>query len=186
MRLMRFTSLFAALLLASVAAFAAAPIRIAVDATDAPRDVIHSRLTIPVAPGPLTLWYPKWIPGEHGPTGPIVQVAGFRISANGQTIPWSRDLTEMYEMHVDVPAGVSSIDVDFDFLDPVGTGAQGNLSFTAMFTRTPVLCASHQTLTSANRPVVFSRSRTMSSVSTSSVSPIAMPATERTVDSSVR
>ena len=122
MRLVRFTSLFAALLLVSAAASAAAPIRIAVDATDAPRDVIHSHLTIPVAPGPMTLWYPKWIPGEHGPTGPIVQVAGFRISANGQTLPWSRDLTEMYEMHVDVPAGVSSIDVDFDFLDPVGTG----------------------------------------------------------------
>jgi hypothetical protein len=70
--------------------------------------------------------------------------------------------------------------------DAVGTGAQGNLSFTAMFTRTPVLCGSHQTLTSANRPVVFRRSRTMSSVSISIVSPIDTPATERTVDSSVR
>src|SRR5262249_19789039 len=70
--------------------------------------------------------------------------------------------------------------------EPVGTGAQGNLSFTAMFTRTPVLYCSHQTLTSANRPVVLRRSRTMSSVSISSVSPIETPATERTVDSSVR
>src|SRR5262245_28016325 len=70
--------------------------------------------------------------------------------------------------------------------EPVGTGAQGNLSFTEMFTRTPVLYCSHQTFTSENRPVVLRRARTVSSVSISSVSPIDTPAAVRTVDSSVR
>ena len=109
-------------LLIATAAHAAAPIRIVVDATDAPRDVLHAHLTIPAAAGSLALYYPKWIPGEHGPTGPIVQIAGLHIAANGQNLPWSRDPKEMYEMRVDVPTGANSVTVDFDFLDPVGTG----------------------------------------------------------------
>lgn len=123
MRLLRLTSLFLALLLVSAVAFAATPIRITVDATDAPRDVLHAHLTIPAAAGPLTLWYPEWIPGEHGPTGPLVQMAGLHISANNQTVTWTRDPVEMYAMHVDVPSGATSINVDFDYLDPVGTGS---------------------------------------------------------------
>ena len=109
-------------LLIATAAHAATPIRIVVDATDAPRDVLHAHLTIPATAGSLALFYPKWIPGEHGPTGPIVQTAGLRVAANGQTLPWSRDPKEMYEMRVDVPSGANSVTVDLDFLDPVGTG----------------------------------------------------------------
>lgn len=108
--------LFAAIVLAQ-------PIRITVDATDAPRRVLHSHLVIPVQPGPLALWYPKWIPGEHGPTGPLTQMVGLKISANGNTIAWSRDLRDMFEFHVDVPQGANAIDVDMDYLDPVGSGA---------------------------------------------------------------
>lgn len=113
---------FLATLLLAVSTYAADPIRIVVDATDAPRDILHAQLTIPAAGGPLALFYPKWIPGEHGPTGPIVQMAGLRITSNGQTIPWNRDPREMYEIRVDVPSGASAVKVDFDFLDPVGTG----------------------------------------------------------------
>ena len=119
---MRKTAVLLASLLFAVSLLAAEPIRITVDASDAPRGVVHSHLTIPASPGPLTLWYPKWIPGEHGPTGPLVQVAGFRVSTGGQPIPWTRDLTDMYQLHADVPAGASSIDVDLDYLDPVGSG----------------------------------------------------------------
>ncbi|MGD8827809.1 MAG: hypothetical protein PVG21_03850, partial [Gammaproteobacteria bacterium] len=53
---------------------ASSAIRLTVDVTDAPRKVFHSEMTIPVRPGSLTLYYPKYIPGEHGPTGPIVNV----------------------------------------------------------------------------------------------------------------
>ncbi|HEX9163745.1 MAG TPA: PDZ domain-containing protein [Thermoanaerobaculia bacterium] len=122
MRLTRVLFSFVLTFVAAAVLFAADPIRITIDATDAPHDVLHSRLTIPATAGPLTLYYPKWIPGEHGPTGPIVQTAGLHIAANGQAISWSRDPREMYAMRVDVPSGANSITVDMDFLDPVGTG----------------------------------------------------------------
>src|SRR5437879_6171351 len=85
---------------------AAAPITLSVDATEAPRKLFHARMTMPVTPGPLTLVYPQWIPGEHGPTGPIINLAGLKFTANGKTIPWRRDDVEMYAFHLDVPAGV--------------------------------------------------------------------------------
>src|SRR5882762_4372981 len=66
-------------------------IKLNVDATDAARNVLRTTLTIPVKPGPLTLFYPKWIPGEHSPTGPINDMAGLRLSGNGKSIPWQRD-----------------------------------------------------------------------------------------------
>lgn len=95
-----------------------APITIAVDATEAPRKILHARLSIPANPGPLTLMYPKWIPGEHGPTGPIIDLAGLKLSAAGKPIPWRRDDVEMYAFHIEVPAGASAIDVSLDFLLP--------------------------------------------------------------------
>ncbi|HMF01779.1 MAG TPA: M61 family peptidase [Terriglobia bacterium] len=94
----------------------AQPIRLRVDATEAPRRLYHVDLTIPAAPGPLNLFYPKWIPGEHAPTGPITDVAGLRISSGGRTLEWKRDSVEMFAFHIDVPQGASSVDVKLDFL----------------------------------------------------------------------
>ena len=62
------------------------------DATHAPQKILHAHMQMPVQPGPLTLYYPKWIPGEHMPDGPIINVAGLKFSAGGKTIPWRRDL----------------------------------------------------------------------------------------------
>ena len=101
---------------------AAGPIRLEVDARDAPRKLFHARMTIPASPGPLTLLYPKWLPGEHGPTGPIADVAGFRITAGGRTIPWTRDPIEMYAFLCEVPAGASDIEVSLDLLSPASAG----------------------------------------------------------------
>src|SRR5450432_1152345 len=93
------------------AAGAPAPhVSIVVDATEAPRKIFHARLTIPAKPGSLTLYYPKWIPGEHGPTGPIEDLAGLKFTANGQTLPWRRDLLDGWTFHVEVPAGASCVD----------------------------------------------------------------------------
>src|SRR5207245_10188538 len=100
------------------ASLAAAPITIRVDATEAPMHVLHAHLTIPANPGPLALFYPKWIPGEHGPTGPINGLSGLRFSANVVPVAWHRDPVERYEFHVDVPAGASALDVDLDYLLP--------------------------------------------------------------------
>lgn len=96
-----------------------------VDLRDAPRKIFHAAETIPVQAGPLTLYYPKWIPGEHAPSGPIQNVAGLSFTANGQTLPWRRDLTDMYAIHLEIPRGVSRLDVAFDFLSPTGGGEFG-------------------------------------------------------------
>jgi predicted metalloprotease with PDZ domain len=92
------------------------PITITVDATDAPRKILHADLVIPVQPGDLTLVYAKWIPGEHEASGPIDNLAGIVIQANGQTLPWVRDSINMFAFHVHVPAGVTSLNVHDDFL----------------------------------------------------------------------
>jgi predicted metalloprotease with PDZ domain len=111
------------LLTLPVPIFAAGPaphITIALDATEAPRKIFHARMTIPVTGGPLTLYYPKWIPGEHGPTGPIQDLAGLKFTANGQILKWRRDLLDGWTIHVDVPAGAASVDASLDFLSPAG------------------------------------------------------------------
>jgi predicted metalloprotease with PDZ domain len=92
------------------------PIHVTVDVTDAPRKILHAQLSIPVKAGDLTLVYPKWIPGEHGPTGPIDNLAGLVIRAGDRELPWKRDDVNMFAFHVTVPEGVSSLDVKLDFL----------------------------------------------------------------------
>src|SRR5207249_9616115 len=95
-------------------------VTISLDATEAPRKIFHAHLTIPASPGTLTLYYPKWIPGEHGPTGPIQELAGLKFTANGQILKWRRDLLDGWTIHVDVPAGAASVDASLDFLSPAG------------------------------------------------------------------
>src|SRR4030081_1571217 len=96
--------------------------RISVDATDAPRRLYHARISMPVNAGPLTLVYPKWIPGEHGPTGPRVKLAGLKLTTGGKTIPWRRDDVDMYAFHLEVPAGARELEVALDFLSPTFAG----------------------------------------------------------------
>jgi predicted metalloprotease with PDZ domain len=98
----------------------ATPITITVDATDAPRKMLHADLVIPVQPGDLDLVYAKWIPGEHEASGPIGDLAGIVIKANGQTLPWVRDSADMFKLHVHVPQGVTELQVHDDFLATAG------------------------------------------------------------------
>src|ERR1700678_186102 len=100
------------------------PIILQVDLSDAPRHLLHAHLQIPVSAGPLTLEYPQWIPGDHRPTGPIDNLAGIVMRANGQDLPWRRDDVDMYGFHVDVPSGISQLEVSLDFLaTPGDTGS---------------------------------------------------------------
>jgi predicted metalloprotease with PDZ domain len=92
------------------------PIKVALDLRDAPRKILHARLSIPVQSGPLTLEYPQWIPGEHTPTGPIDNLAGLVISANGETLPWRRDDVNMFSFHLTVPSGAERLEAKVDFL----------------------------------------------------------------------
>jgi predicted metalloprotease with PDZ domain len=102
------------------------PIALSVDLREAPQKILHATEKIPVQPGETTLVYPEWIPGEHGPSGPINNQAGLFITGNGQEIRWERDPVEMYTYHVTVPAGVSELTVKMDFI----TAATGG-GFTA-------------------------------------------------------
>ncbi|KAB7648889.1 M61 family metallopeptidase [Polymorphobacter fuscus] len=102
-----------------------------VDATDTVRGIFHVVETIPVPDaGPMTLLFPKWLPGNHGPRGEISKLAGLVITANGKTLVWKRDEIDVYAFHVDVPAGVRALDVRFDFLTPTA-GNQGRTTVTA-------------------------------------------------------
>src|ERR1700761_9198457 len=99
-----------------------APLTLAVDLTDAPRKILHAAETIPVQPGPMTLVYPEWIPGEHGPTGPVVDQAGFIITTpSGQRVKWERDPVNMYAYHITVPEGTTQLNIKMDFLATAGT-----------------------------------------------------------------
>ena len=95
-----------------------APIKVTVDASHAPEKILHSTMQIPVKPGPLTLVYPKWIPGEHGPTGPITDVTGMQFFAKGQKLAWRRNLDDMYAFDVNVPEGASTLDARLDLVMP--------------------------------------------------------------------
>src|ERR1700692_2746775 len=93
-------------------------VTLSVDASEAPRKMIHAQLRIPAKPGSLTLYYPKWIPGEHGPTGPITDLTGLKFTATGKTLKWRRDLLDGFTFHVEVPAGEKEVIANLDYASP--------------------------------------------------------------------
>jgi len=104
---------------------AAQSIRLHVDLTDAPRNIYHAHLQIPAHPGPMSLVFPKWIPGNHRPSGPIGGLTGIRMESAGHAVVWQRDPVEMYEFHLNVPPGAEALDVSLDAItteDSAGGG----------------------------------------------------------------
>lgn len=93
-------------------------VTIFVDASSAPRKIFHAKLKIPATAGDLILYYPKWIPGEHAPDGPVIDLAGLKFSAGGKTLKWRRDLLDGFTIHVEVPAGENEVNAELDFLSP--------------------------------------------------------------------
>jgi predicted metalloprotease with PDZ domain len=89
---------------------------LSVDATDAPRNILHATLTIPVTSGATTIVYPKWLPGNHRPTGPIQNFTGLHFKAGGKELEWQRDLEDMYSFHLQIPAGVTELQASYDLL----------------------------------------------------------------------
>ena len=108
------------------------PIRLFVDASHSPQKILHAHLQIPVQAGQLTLYYPEWIPGEHMPDGPILNLAGLKFVAAGKPVSWRRDLLDGFTFHLDIPQGVNSLDVNLDFLlSAPATGYSAGASATA-------------------------------------------------------
>jgi predicted metalloprotease with PDZ domain len=95
---------------------APATMSLIVDETRAAQRFVTVHEEINVQAGPLELAYPKWIPGEHGPTGPVVQVAGLSIHAGSRSLAWARDPEDLFSFHLTVPTGVARIAVDFNVL----------------------------------------------------------------------
>jgi predicted metalloprotease with PDZ domain len=119
-RLLLLVSIFA---LAATAALAADAITLSVDATGTQMKLLHARMVIPVKPGPLTLYYPKWIPGEHQASGPISDVVGLHFEAGGKSIPWQRDTLDVFTFHLQIPDGVNRLTASFDFIEKAGYSA---------------------------------------------------------------
>src|SRR6267378_6014189 len=92
------------------------PATIDVDAREAPRGIMTAHLRLPVNAGPLTLVYPKWLPGRHSPAGPLTSFGGPRFTANGRALPWRRDAVDLNAFSVDIPAGVTSLEADLEIL----------------------------------------------------------------------
>ncbi|GAC1417988.1 MAG: M61 family metallopeptidase [Candidatus Velthaea sp.] len=128
-------ALIGAVLCGSVSAAGAqsAPISLALDAREVTRAIVHVRETIP-ANGPITLVLPKWIPGEHGPNGSIIDLVNLRISAGGSPVAFVRDSLDNFAFHVAAPAGPSTLDVRFDHLfAPRGDSTTPNLAIVNWF-----------------------------------------------------
>jgi predicted metalloprotease with PDZ domain len=122
-----FSVLFSSLVLTASAAVAEEAISVNVDATKTRQKLLSVHLSMPVKAGPLTLYYPKWIPGEHGPDGPIANLTGLKFEADGKTIPWQRDLLDVFTFHVEIPRGVSHLDASYDYIEPDGNSATDKL-----------------------------------------------------------
>jgi predicted metalloprotease with PDZ domain len=119
-----------ALSVVSLRAQSATAITLAVDATQAPDKILRTREVLPAKPGQLKLYYPKWIPGEHEPSGPVGNIAGLKFTANGKTIPWRRDLLDVFTFHLDVPEGADRLEATFEYLEPTGGGFSAGASAT--------------------------------------------------------
>jgi predicted metalloprotease with PDZ domain len=105
-------------------------IRLLVDATDTERHIYRVRETIPVAaPGRMTLLFPRWLPGTHAPTGRIEQLAGLTVRAGNTRLEWSRDATDGFAFHVNVPPATPALELEFQVLTAVD-GAQGRIVMT--------------------------------------------------------
>jgi len=113
--------LLAAALAFTAPAFAVAPrteaqtpIRITADLTEAPRKLYHAEIDLPVSAGPATFITPQWIPGNHRPTGPVSDITGVVFSIDGKPVYWRRDDQNLYEYHVEIPKGVTTLHAHLD------------------------------------------------------------------------
>ncbi len=109
--------------------------QVEIDARDLPRKLLLARLEIPVVDSPtehkVALWYPKWVPGSHGPGGPVANVAGLRIEDQaGKTLAWQRTAGEVYRLEVTVPANTKGLRVSIRYItNQPSTGSMGHDSW---------------------------------------------------------
>ncbi len=103
-------------------------IKLNLDASDAAKNILHVKETMPAPAGNFALFYPKWIPGEHAPDGTINDLVNLFITADGKPLEWQRDDVEMFAFLVNVPAGAKQLEISFDDVSQFGTTATANLA----------------------------------------------------------
>jgi len=93
---------------------------LAVDTTDVDHKIFRNLQTIPVRPGPLVLYHPRWLPGGHSPSGAVANFTGLQITGNnGKRIEWRRNTLDIDAFHLDVPAGVTTLQIESHTLTPL-------------------------------------------------------------------
>jgi predicted metalloprotease with PDZ domain len=114
---------FSRLLLACAILFqlgtaSAQPMQLEVDATNIQQRIFQVKQTIAVAPfvknNQIVLYFPKWIPGEHGPSGPLFNLAGLTVTVDGKRVDWKRDDIEPFAFAVTVPDGSKWLEARFE------------------------------------------------------------------------
>ena len=102
-----------------------------IDATDITRGAYRVTQTVPVAPGTkrLTLMLPQWLPGNHGPRGPMAELVDIHFFAGDQKLSWKRDPVEVYAFHIDVPAGAKDVTAKYIHTSPLQS-AEGRITMT--------------------------------------------------------
>jgi predicted metalloprotease with PDZ domain len=105
--------------------------QLSVDASDVARGAYRVTQTIPLAPGTarITLLYPEWLPGNHGPRGPIAELVDLRFVVDGKPAAWRRDPLEVHAFHVELPAGARQLTARFIHTSPLRT-SEGRVTMT--------------------------------------------------------
>src|SRR5438270_4066571 len=114
LRRVAFAALFCLISLRLHAQAGPKPIQIVADLTEAPRKLYHAEIDLPVKAGPLTLITPQWIPGNHRPNGPVENITGVVFTVNGQTLGWRRDDVNLFEFHLAIPNGATTLHAHLD------------------------------------------------------------------------
>jgi predicted metalloprotease with PDZ domain len=113
-------------------------ISLRVDATDLDHRVMRVQQTLPVRAAnsaqPLSLFFPRWLPGNHAPNGDVSRLAGLKInarSAKGESpLVWTRDPLDTHRIQVQLPAGTTALEMQFEYLSPVSAKSSGRVVMT--------------------------------------------------------
>jgi len=101
-----------------------------VDASNTSQQIFRIKASIPAKAGKMTLLYPQWVPANHGPSGPLNQFAGLKLSANGKPLAWSRDPVNVHAFHIEVPRDAKTVEAEYQYLSPTEPN-QGRTTITS-------------------------------------------------------
>jgi predicted metalloprotease with PDZ domain len=108
----------------------AQPMQLEVDASNLQQRIFAVKQIITLAPyvknNQITLYYPKWIPGEHGPSGPLFNLVGLTVSVDGKRTAWKRDELEPFAFVIDLPSGAKQLEAKFEQVSAIGAGGRAD------------------------------------------------------------